>query len=185
MITTNYYRDGNDIMEAQTYYGLSTDTKPTKGVPNGSKFFAMDKGMTYLYDAENDKWDMFCKTFDIDTTDATATAADILSGKTAYVSEEKITGEMPTKTASDITVNENVVTVPKGYYSAQKTKTVGTAQAAQTITPTTSDQTIASGLYLTGDQTIKGDANLLAENIKKGVTIFGVEGTYEGEEEEG
>lgn len=55
-----------------------------------------------------------------------------------------------------------------------------TAQAAQTITPTTTDQTIASGKYLTGTQTIKGDANLVAENIADGVTIFGVTGTHSG-----
>lgn len=54
-------------------------------------------------------------------------------------------------------------------------------QAAQTITPTTADQTIDSGKFLTGAQTIKGDANLLPENIKKGVTIFGVVGTYDGD----
>lgn len=53
-------------------------------------------------------------------------------------------------------------------------------QAAQTITPTTADQTIDSGKYLTGAQTIKGDANLLPENIKKDVTIFNVVGSYEG-----
>ena len=55
-----------------------------------------------------------------------------------------------------------------------------TTQAAQTITPSTSDKTIASGRYLTGTQTIKGDSNLKAENIKSGVSIFGVAGSYEG-----
>lgn len=54
-----------------------------------------------------------------------------------------------------------------------------TAQAAQTITPGTADKTIASGRYLTGTQTIKGDANLVAGNIKSGVSIFGVAGTVE------
>lgn len=54
-------------------------------------------------------------------------------------------------------------------------------QAAQTITPTTVDQTIASETYLTGAQTIKGSENLLAENIKKDVNIFNVVGTYEGD----
>ena len=54
-----------------------------------------------------------------------------------------------------------------------------TAQAAQTITPGTGNKTIASGRYLTGTQTIKGDANLKAENIAKGTTIFGVAGSYE------
>lgn len=52
-----------------------------------------------------------------------------------------------------------------------------TTQAAQTITPGTTDKTISSGRYLTGNQTIRGDENLVAENIKSGVSIFGVEGT--------
>jgi hypothetical protein len=56
-----------------------------------------------------------------------------------------------------------------------------TTKSAQTYTPTTTDQTIASGQYLTGVQIIKGDANLLAENIKKDVVIFGITGTYEGD----
>ena len=55
------------------------------------------------------------------------------------------------------------------------------SQAAQTITPSTTDQTISSGKYLSGTQTIKGDANLLAENIKNGVSIFGVIGSFAGE----
>lgn len=54
-----------------------------------------------------------------------------------------------------------------------------TTQAAQTITPGTTDKTIASGKYLTGIQTIKGDANLVAGNIKKGVSIFGITGALE------
>lgn len=79
--------------------------------------------------------------------------------------------------------------VSAGYVSSGTAGTVSvsgsntsqlTTQAAQTITPTTSDQTIASGKYLTGTQTIKGDANLVAANIADGVTIFGVTGTHQG-----
>ena len=55
-----------------------------------------------------------------------------------------------------------------------------TTKAAATITPGTTNQTIASGTYLTGTQTIAGDANLVANNIKKDVSIFGVTGAYEG-----
>ena len=52
-----------------------------------------------------------------------------------------------------------------------------TTKAAATITPSTSNQEIAAGTYLTGKQTISGDANLLASNIKSGVSIFGVAGS--------
>ena len=53
-----------------------------------------------------------------------------------------------------------------------------TKKSAATYTPKTTDQSIASGQYLSGTQTIKGDANLVAGNIKSGVNIFGVTGTY-------
>lgn len=46
----------------------------------------------------------------------------------------------------------------------------GIEESQVTIVPDTSDQTI----------TVKGDSNLKPENIKKGVEIFGVKGTYEG-----
>lgn len=88
----------------------------------------------------------------IDTSDATATASDILLGKTAYVNDSKITGIITTK-------------------------------ESQEYTPSTSDQTIEAGVYLNGIQTIKGDANLISENIKSGVSIFGITGTYTGETE--
>lgn len=51
------------------------------------------------------------------------------------------------------------------------------SKSAQTYTPTTSDQTISSGQYLSGTQTIKGDANLVSANILSGKTIFGVSGS--------
>lgn len=54
-------------------------------------------------------------------------------------------------------------------------------KSATTYTPTTTDLTISSGSYLIGDQTIKGDSNLVPENIKSGVSIFGVVGTCVGE----
>ena len=60
--------------------------------------------------------------------------------------------------------------------SVSLTATV-TTKAAATITPGTSAQTIAAGTYLTGAQTIAGDADLVASNIKSGVEIFGVTGT--------
>lgn len=61
-------------------------------------------------------------------------------------------------------------------------KVTGTipSQGAQTITPGTSAKTIAAGRYLSGEQTIAGDANLIPANIAKGKSIFGITGNYSG-----
>ena len=61
--------------------------------------------------------------------------------------------------------------IPSTYVKPTATK------AAATYTPSTSNQTIAAGTYCSGAQTIKGDSNLVAGNIKSGVSIFGVAGT--------
>lgn len=62
------------------------------------------------------------------------------------------------------------------YGTTSSTKQLTTKSAA-TYTPGTSNQTIASGTYLTGVQTILGDSDLKASNILSGVSIFGVTGT--------
>ena len=92
---------------------------------------------------------------------------------------------------ASVSGTQNVTpTVTAGYVSSGTAGTITvsgsatkqlTAQAAKTITPTTSNQTaVASGRYTTGAVTVKGDSNLVAENIKSGTSIFGVTGTYEG-----
>jgi hypothetical protein len=54
-------------------------------------------------------------------------------------------------------------------------------QPAKTITPSTASQiAVSSGYYTGGDITVAGDANLVAGNIKSGVSIFGVNGTLAG-----
>lgn len=72
---------------------------------------------------------------------------------------------------SQVTVNA----VSRTYVGSGVTK-----KSAATYTPGTSDQSIASGQYLNGTQTIKGDSNLTAGNIKSGVKIFNVTGSYAG-----
>ncbi|MDW5300762.1 MAG: hypothetical protein SA378_11610 [Sedimentibacter sp.] len=53
------------------------------------------------------------------------------------------------------------------------------SKGAATITPGTANQTIAAGQYLSGIQTIAGDVDLVAGNIKSGANIFGVAGIFD------
>lgn len=55
------------------------------------------------------------------------------------------------------------------------------SKGTETFTPGTEDQTIAAGQYLSGEQTIKGDPNLIPGNIKHGTTMFGKTGTFTGD----
>lgn len=106
-----------------------------------------------------------------------ATPASSLSGTSASVS----TG---TNTLTLSKTISNTPQVTSGYISSGSAGNTAvtltasvTTKGATTYTPGTSNQTIASGTYLTGAQTISGDANLLAGNIVSGKTIFGVAGT--------
>ena len=79
------------------------------------------------------------------------------------------------------TINQNET----GYInSGIKTTSVQFAfQPAITVNPTSVDQIVASKrTYVGGNITVKGDSNLKAENIKDGVSIFGVNGNYVGKE---
>ena len=114
------------------------------------------------------------------TEDANAAAADILTGKIGYVKGQKVTGSMPNHGAiwDKLSIN-GTVTIPAGYHNGQGkvTQSIPTKGAAS-YKPGTSAQTILSGQYLTGNQTIQGDANLKAANIRSGVSIFGVAGSF-------
>lgn len=124
-----------------------------------------------------------------DTSDATVTAGDLRSGKTAYGKDGKVIG-----TVADVAIATPSISVSSsGLITATSTQGAGfvvagsqsatqqlSTKAGQTYTPGTANQTIASGRYLTGTQTILGDSNLVSSNIKKGVSIFGKVGTYEG-----
>lgn len=94
-------------------------------------------------------------TYDADTSDATATAAEILLGKTAYKNGEKLTGTMPNNGAvtGTITTKEQQYTVPQGYHDGSGKVSIAAAEQAKVI----------------------------PSNIKDGVEILGVTGTYTGE----
>ena len=93
-------------------------------------------------------------TYDADTSDADATAAEILDTKTAYVNGNKLTGNMPNRGA----VTGTISTVA-GAYSIQN----GYHDGSGTVAIDSTEQ-----------------AKIIAGNIKKDVTILGVTGTYEG-----
>lgn len=93
--------------------------------------------------------------FDSDTTDADATAAEILNTKTAYVNKNKITGSMPNRGG----VTGTISTVA-GEYSIQNGYHDGSGKVSIDSTE---------------------QAKIIAENIKDGVEILGVTGTYAGE----
>lgn len=113
-----------------------------------------------------------------------ASDGQVLSGQTYYNTDAKTkrTGTMPNRGAvnQSLAINGSY-TIPAGYHngSGKVTQDIPT-KGAQTYTPGTTNQTIAANQYLTGPQTIKGDPNLKAENIKKGVSIMGITGSYEG-----
>lgn len=79
-----------------------------------------------------------------------------------------------------ITATSGVSTA--GYMSASASKS-GTyamlTQAGKTVTPNTYTQTaVSSGRYTTDTVYVAGDSNLVSENIKSGVSIFGVDGSF-------
>lgn len=95
---------------------------------------------------------------------------------------ERHTGSMANRGTVNYSLPINgSYTIPAGFHngSGKVSQNIPT-KGAQTYTPGTTNQTIAANQYLTGPQTIKGDPNLKPENIKKGVSIMGITGTWEG-----
>ncbi len=110
-----------------------------------------------------------------------------LNGNVLSYSGSAVTGETSTvviESSKNYTVSSGgtqTILPDTGYGAMYEVALAVPYKAAATYTPTTSDQTIAAGVFLNGNQTISGDANLDPENIKSGVSIFGIPGSYKGE----
>lgn len=94
--------------------------------------------------------------FDSNTQDATASVSEILNTKTAYVRGAKITGTMPNvgkQTNVTISAKAGTITIAQGYHDGSAKVSISTTEQAK----------------------------IIAGNIKNGVTILGVQGTYAGD----
>nr|DAJ03027.1 MAG TPA: tail protein [Caudoviricetes sp.] len=114
----------------------------------------------------------------------TAGANDVVSGKVIVDREgEPLPGTMPNRGAVTQSLGVNgTYAIPEGYHNGlgKVTQSVAT-MGGQIVNPTASQQTVStSGKYMTGNVVVNGVSNLSAENIKKGASVGGVVGSWEG-----
>ena len=95
-------------------------------------------------------------TFDVNSGDATVSVAEMLTGKTAYARGTKLTGTMPNNGAvtGKISTKDGAYTIPHGYHDGSGKVSIDATEQAK----------------------------IIAQNIREGVTILGVEGSMSGSE---
>lgn len=146
------------MSELKTFLINISEEKRAKIIPENIK-----KGVT-IFDIEGNLES------GIDTSDATATAADIIKGQTAYVKGQKVTGTLERSSGStSVVFSDNIEVVDGLTLRFKRTFDNGCAF------------TKGSYLMLQADiDSLRNAIGLTADKIKKGETILGVVGTYEG-----
>ena len=135
----NQYVNQVGLADGTILIDLTTDTAVAADVQSG-KYFHLATGERVQGSSTKDS----------NTTDANATASEILSGRTAYVNKNKITGEMTNNGAvtGTITTKAQEYTIPAGYHSGLGKVSISSTEQAK----------------------------IIASNILNGVTILGVTG---------
>lgn len=125
----------------ETKFDITGTTASAETVLDGEIFF----------DSNGDEQTGTC-TYDADTSDATATADEILNTRIAYSKGNKLVGRMPNNAnwSATIATKNQKVTVPQGYHDGST--------------------------YVELNATEK--SKLTPENIAEGITLFGVVGTH-------
>lgn len=134
------------IVNGETKIDLTTDTVDPSHLLKG--YTAHDKSGAPITGT--------CS-FNADTSDANATAPEILKGKTAYIKGQKVTGSMNNNgsVSGEISVLNTPYTIPAGYHDGAGHVTISAAEKAK----------------------------IISENIREGITILGVEGSMSGTED--
>ena len=138
-MANNTYVNQVGLADGTVLIDLTTDTAVAADVQSG-KYFHLATGERVQGSSTKDS----------DTTDANAAASEILSGKTAYVNKNKITGEMTNNGAvtGTITTKAQEYTIPAGYHSGLGKVSISSTEQQK----------------------------IIASNILSGVTILGVTG---------
>lgn len=134
------------VFGSETLIDLTGDTATASDVLSGKKF--------HLKSGQHATGSC---TYDANTSDATASAAEILDTKTAYVAGNKITGSMPNRGAQtgSISTKTQSITIQQGYHDGSGSVSISSAEQSK----------------------------LIASNIRENITILGVTGTMSGSED--
>lgn len=143
-MANNEYVNQVGLADGTILIDLTTDTAEQADVLSG-KYFHLKTGERVAGTC----------TYNADTSDANASASEILNGRTAYVNGNKITGEMPNNGAvsGTIATKSGTYVVPAGYHNGLGSVSIDSTEQAK----------------------------IIASNIKSGVSILGVVGGYSGE----